>query len=118
MGKAKIKVSSVFVNSVYDSKTIEVIDNPNKTATSKRVIDFVGPPIRIPVNYQKIVDRYSKAQVAVSAAVPQSIKDVSADPGSPSKKSKIQQGGVMWEILAYADKSQNSYLKRTDDKAG
>ena len=61
VGKAKIKVSSVFENSVYDSKTIEVIDNPNKTATSKRVIDFVGPPIRIPVNYQKIVDRYSKA---------------------------------------------------------
>jgi hypothetical protein len=103
--------------SVSDSKTIEVVANQKKISTNKRVVNFVGPTRKIPQNYQKLIDRYSKEQVAGSATVPKSIKEVSADPDSPSKKVKIEVGSVTWEIMNYQDKSDRTYLKRTDSAA-
>jgi hypothetical protein len=117
IGKTTIKVMSVYDVSVSDSKTIEVVANQKKISTNKRVVNFVGPTRKIPQNYQKLIDRYSKEQVAGSATVPKSIKEVSADPDSPSKKVKIEVGSVTWEIMNYQDKSDRTYLKRTDSAA-
>jgi hypothetical protein len=86
---------------------------PKKT----RVVNYQGKASKVYPNYQKIVERYTKEEVAQGATIPQSIKDVSADPNSPSKKTVIEVKEVKWEITDYADKTARSYLKRTDPNA-
>ena len=54
----------------------------NKT----RVINFEGTPKKVVQNKQKIVDRYSKAEVSQSKTIPQSVKDVSANPKKAPRK--------------------------------
>ena len=81
------------------------------------VVNYKGTPKKVYKNYQKIVERYSKEEVKTSKVVPQSIKYVSADPKLAKKKTKITKDYVKWEITNYTDKSNRTYIKRTDSKA-
>jgi hypothetical protein len=114
LGKALLRVVSSVDDSVYDQQEIKVVEHKKMISTSKRIINYAGTPQAVKKNYRKIVDRYTKDEIAASDIVPQSIKDVSADPESPSKKSRIETDNIVWEIVAYADKSNRTYLKRTD----
>ena len=58
-------------------------------SAQKRIIDYQGTSRKIPQNYQKLVDRKSKQEVFESKTIPQSIKEVSANPDEAIKKTKI-----------------------------
>lgn len=59
-GIATIIVTSIYDNTIRDTKTIEVVDQHKAVSNATRIINYAGPPFKIPSNPQKIIQRYSK----------------------------------------------------------
>ena len=81
-----IKVSSLDADNVTDQNKIEVISDRKMVSNKTRVVNFKGTPKKVIQNKQKIVDRYSKAEVSQSKTIPKSVKDVSANPKKAPRK--------------------------------
>lgn len=60
LGNVSITVTSTYNTSVSDSKTIQVVEPYTKIGNSSRIVNYVGPPVKIPSNLQKIVLRFTK----------------------------------------------------------
>ncbi len=89
-------MASVYSNSVSDSKKIQVVANQKMISDNKRVVNYSGPPEKVPSNFQKTVDRYTKSEVAQNDKIPKSIKDLSADPTNPNKTTSISKDNIKW----------------------
>ena len=86
IGKATVKVISLYNPEITAEHQIEVVANNKMRSNQSRVVNFQGQPRKVHQNYQKIVDRYNKTDVAASTTIPDSIKEVSANPANSSKK--------------------------------
>ena len=115
-GMVTLKVTSKVRPEIFDRKVIRVVSQPSESYNDRKTpVHYRGRPAQAFTNRQRLVDRFSLAEIEASHEMPVLVKHLATrDHAMEGNFEQVSDEGILWQIVPFADGSDHRYVIRTD----